>query len=896
MKKYLLITLLLSAVGAITYFTYTKYFVSKTDIWNFVPQESILVYENDNAYQALSTFKEVKIGEVLQDFPSIRTLSNNLNLLDTLVEESALATMLSGSKFLTSFHTTSKSNFDFVVYLKLSQKGQANVINKLIAHYTKQYAASKRKYDGFTLNEIILPDKVFTYIVKDNILAFSFTPFLIEDVIRNLNNKDQDFKTNYPALYKFPNSKTDEGNLYVNGENFKSLINTFLNNNHQLRSNWRSPAFYELSVSDNQLSTNGFVIPKDASLQHLKGQTPQLGSISQTLPECTAKASIFALSDVKNWLERIRTVENKNQKAVKDHLFQQYQFSPDRLVNWMDNELALLDCRTVDVKGQAVLVKVSDLAESRNHLNELAEQVAKSKNDSIFYENFAGYRIVEINEKDVPMAMFGLDFRGFETMCFTYYGSHLLIGDSYEVVKKIVDQFENEETWGKINYYNKFLNQNLQEFNLSTLWNTQKLWKDMYEVMDDEWKVFFDAHASLIQSFDLACYQVSNIDGKYFSNASVYQGGVYNPAPKSNALNKPAFTTYLKNEVTSKPFVVKNHKNNTREVLIQDQANLLYLINKDGAILWTDSLKEKVVDKIWQIDFYKNNKLQYLILSDQFLHLIDRNGNNVEGFPVPHGVDAPSFLGVIDYDKSKSYRFMITSASGEVSLFDKAGKVLDGWSKRSFGGKQLYRPFHERVRGKDCFVFVTENGTVELVNRKGERFNGFPVQLNVGLQGQPHFVRGKSFTTSEVQLIAGNGEFYSVKLDGKSKKLRQFVHTSENSTFSMIEDVSGSKCLVIRQGGNRMELLDTDEKLLLAKDYMSNQEKRVQFYNLDNGDFYIAVNDIDQEFTYIYDKSGKLINKAPLNSKDEIAMMLFSRQDQMKVYTVFKNQLNIYNF
>ncbi len=61
--------------------------------------------------------------------------------------------------------------------------------------------------------------------------------------------------------------------------------------------------------------------------------------------------------------------------------------------------------------------------------------------------------------------------------------------------------------------------------------------------------------------------------------------------------------------------------------------NNIYLINSAGRILWKINIPEKIISEIYQIDFYKNNKLQLLFNTKNHVYLIDRNGNFTDGYP-----------------------------------------------------------------------------------------------------------------------------------------------------------------------------------------------------------------------------------------------------------------------
>ena len=72
---------------------------------------------------------------------------------------------------------------------------------------------------------------------------------------------------------------------------------------------------------------------------------------------------------------------------------------------------------------------------------------------------------------------------------------------------------------------------------------------------------------------------------------------------------------------------------------------------------------------IYQIDFYKNGKLQLLFNTAAQLHLLDRNGNYVERYPVKLRSPATNGMALFDYEKSRDYRIFLAAEDKGVNGF-----------------------------------------------------------------------------------------------------------------------------------------------------------------------------------------------------------------------------------
>ena len=90
----------------------------------------------------------------------------------------------------------------------------------------------------------------------------------------------------------------------------------------------------------------------------------------------------------------------------------------------------------------------------------------------------------------------------------------------------------------------------------------------------------------------------------------------------------------LDTQIISKPYFVKNHFTKDKMILFQDTSNTLFAYSAKGKLVWKKKLNNKIIGEINSIDFYKNNKYQCIFNTNSNLHIIDRNGNYVENYPL----------------------------------------------------------------------------------------------------------------------------------------------------------------------------------------------------------------------------------------------------------------------
>ena len=436
----------------------------------------------------------------------------------------------------------------------------------------------------------------------------------------------------------------------------------------------------------------------------------------------------------------------------------------------------------------------------------------------------------------------------------------------------------------------------LEEANVNLIVNTLSVWNNLQVNLHPKWQRFSQKYAAELKQFENVAVQFSYIDNRFFTSLSVdfVEKKPTDNQPQNYILVQNAFTQA---PIATKPFVVRNHVNNRREVLLQDKLNYLYLIDENGKTLWRDSIAGAIQGKVSQIDYFNNGKLQYYFITKKALHIIDRLGNYVDGFPVQvqSGLDMYQ-TSVVDYDKSKRYRFLLADVEGNIYMFDKQGKNLTGWQPRRLNGRLATAPFHIRVRGRDCIVGVEEDGVINMINRRGQMYPGFPIDLKDKINNPLFIDVGTGFGKSYFTTVTNSGQLVRINLEGAIIERKQLLRPTKDATFKLVIDALGRTYVIGRQEQNRVSMLDRNGKEIFEKDYVASGEMRMQYYDFGRGQQVFALTDKDQEFTYLYDVEGKLINYQPIESGFNIGLMYFDSQKSFRVFKNYESNFSILDY
>lgn len=874
--KNIVISILIILIGLGGYFGYIYYKTtdSVVDIWDFVPQNSVGVYESTKLNTLLEEIDSIFLFSKIQSIIAENNSAKPSNVY-------GLKDVFDKTPTLISLHITSNSSVDILLLLDLSNNNKSEVLKEHLEKIENEqnHTHSVRKYKDVNIHEIVKGSDELSYVFYKGIFISSRTPYLVEDAIRTvLDKKINSIKENNSELFTMPKLKNDDGNVYLNGNKFNDLVNIFVIN--EIEYPFLKSVFYDLNVDKNKLLLNGFAYDKSGlGLNTFNKQTPIAINVFDYIPNETLYLYHLGFGNSEQWLSKI--------KKGKDSL------GLERMNKWVGNEIAIFETGITEESSEKVLfIQTTDVNEALNHINVLAESNVDSETDSLYFELYANYEIKELQIKEFPSQAFGDKFKGFEQSFYFVLDDYVVMSNSIYAIKKLLNSIEAEETWGRSIEKSKFLESTLKEANVSLFFNMPKMWGKLYGSLDDSWKNVIE-EMELQNSISNGAIQFSNVDDKFYSSIVLE---LNNKKEEVKGSYDIVSDTYFESKIITKPFIVKNYKDHSFETLVQDSLTQLYLVDSKGDVLWKDSIGDVIVGEIHQIDFYKNKKLQYFFATSSQLHLIDRKGNYVEGFPKQLNIPIEQ-LSVVDYDNSKNYRFIVENGKGGIYTYDKTLINLEGWSPRKVDGKLSEPIRHVRVRGRDYMIAIQQNGQINIMNRRGEFEKGSPLNLDINIESRMVVSVGSNSKTTTITILSTEGQMVTLNLNGEVVDRKDLYKPSKETKFKISISRGVKSFVIYRIDNNRLTILDKEGNMILEKNYLNANITSIQNYNFGVGNKIYAVNVGNQNFTYVYNHNGELVNSTPLNSNFEIGLLDYSsRLNKTMVYTNYKNHLSVYSY
>ena len=443
------------------------------------------------------------------------------------------------------------------------------------------------------------------------------------------------------------------------------------------------------------------------------------------------------------------------------------------------------------------------------------------------------------------------------------YEKFMIITENYNSLKEVKSMLINKDFWIKNLNFNKFQKQLNESHNSLLVFDINKL---------------LPINNS---SIGLTSLQLSKIQNKYYMSFNLLETDTENyVVQEENSLNEYLF----KNNLSSKPHIIFSHINNKPEVIIQDEKNIVYHLSNSLEPIWSDSI-EKIISKIFVIDYYKNNKKQIVFASPNKIYGFDRKGNSLIGFPFENPSKSPiQHLNIIDYDKSKRYRIISSHRNGEIYFYDKNGKTLNGWNPILMEDELVQAPIHTRVRGKDYIIILQKNGDIYVKNRRGINYKGFPVKLDSDLTNKIHLQSSSNSAQSLLEILSDDGKLYKINLEGKIISSKDQYRNEKDAKFKMIQEASGKSPAIISYDNYN---LFKDENNINFK----NIEKlKFQFYNLSKNENFLVLTDTTIKKSYFLDKNlNYYVN--PISNQNEVSILDYG--NSIIIYKTLNNSLSM---
>ncbi len=867
MKRYLTIAFLVLLLGgALGYFFYTYWQKTQSrPLEDALLQNTSFYLRTTDALEVFPSLRNMPYGAEVYALPAFNRLEKQLAAFDSVLR--ATSYTLGGTTLIASLYATGADQYDWLFLVDGSKTEAEILLGKLSS--IEGAKISKRIYREETVLDILMPgeEAPFSCASLNGILMGSFSAFLVEEGIVQLKDKQSLAETDH-RFRKIRNLAGKEANLslFFNPGIARALGKQFIDENKSpmlahmgMASSWMA---LDVSFGSNSMLLGGYALPDSLGILSTFTHSAKYEfGFDKVLPVNTA---FFAAQEISLDLEGPGG-------TVASYLNEDWltPYACYGLLEPLDEEYNSEWYLTLPIIDEDI---------AKQSLLELARI---STPTDLYADVVDGTAIRQLQNDSALVQALGLS--AWLPLYNPYYAvqnGHVFFTNDKNTLKEILAKVSNGQVLAANPAYVGFAQKVSSANNLYVYLNPTRMGELLPSVLTDD---LLEGKGSGYQNFSPIGLQFNYDDGVMFTIALIQYGagkapaddGVRDdyPAPAGDLL---AWRLSLDAKLVGKPHLVTNHNTGELEVFVQDAKNNIYLINKAGKILWKKSIEGPIMGDVYQMDLYKNNKLQLIFNTQQKIHLIDRNGNVVEQFPIGLAAKAVNGLFLMD-DGKKNYQYFVACENYKVYGYTANGKPLQGWNPKPRVGTIPFALQYTEDQGKDYLILTNIDGTILYYNRGGDRHER-PIRLDATFE-QPFYIHEHDKTFTMVN-ASKDKMLFTVDAKGEAKETTAEnlppyyyftgaeIDTALQYVFVAADRVSfTSPELIVTNTFNPPHLVDMQGQL---------------FRNVGDGQLLGLTSTVGNE-VYLIDMMGQLLPGMPLKGNTAMEVGHLFEKDELTV-------------
>ena len=847
-----------------------------------IPLDAAFIVKSNNFKDLLSEIQKNSFWNEIQGFELCQELNTTLNALDSVAFKNKSVNDIFNSETYVSFHLLGINKIKSIFFLTLKNHSANHLKNQIINLLGDKASITDRKYENYTIYDVDLKrqQKKFSFTFYQGILCISPSSILIENAVRQINSGYSFLNDPGFRKVKSTTGNSSIANIFINYRKIFDIVSIGFNNaqSSQIKSikNIADWSELDLTLKNKLLLINGFTFSNDSNnniLNILKGQLPRKFTLHDVFPSTSSSFYVMLLSDPKifntNYRDYLLKEGLLNQYlSLLNRYEQKYGTDFEKLFyEIFENEMGEVYCNINNGDNSSerffiINTKGQNLTEEKliNAIKKWAVKENKNLRDyttTYSIDEGASQTIYNFPVSSIIKDIFGVFYNFNEAEYFAFIGNYLVFsGDKNSLSKLIYMNVLNKTLFNSLEYndFNEYVN---SRSNIYYYFKFAKSKGIIQKNLNNNIRTIYDNNHESFQKINTLAYQVSGTDDMLYNNITInYVNQTYdNPMTE--------WETFLDSSINFKPVLVINHYTKENEIFVQDLKNNIYLINNSGRIIWKHKLNEQINSDVYQVDYYKNGKLQLLFSTKNTIHLIDRNGNYVERYPIKLRSEATAGIALFDYDNNKTYRIFIPCKDKKVYAYSLDGKLVTGWK---FTGTDHYveNPIqHFRVNAKDYIVFA-DKYKVYIQDRKGNRRVNPNEQFSKSANNIFYIDQGGA--SDRIVTTDKNGTVYYIHLNGNVDKVKTETF-SENHFFEFQDvDADGQKDYIYIDK-NELLVLNRNNKKILSLPFKDNIVTKPIYFNFSSKDKKIGIVDSKHEQIYLINNNGKLYKGFPLIGK-----------------------------
>lgn len=734
----------------------------KAIVTEHIPIEVTCLIETKSTHELINQLtRQSLIWNSLLTEESCQKAQNGIRYLDSLITaHEAVANIIDGNAVYWSF-MREKNALNHLIQFKLKEQNEDAEVEAFFDAVFKK----NNTMATFDAYDVSINKENWMACIEKGIVYLSSDLNLLQNVVNLDKTKSLANNTSYLNLLKLQGEQNTL--VYFNHQHSNFFDQTLFS----------KESMFNAEVQLNEISLNGYSTTDEKSFfSILKKQPAESMEQITLLPHNPVSIIAVASGDVKLFEQN---TSNRLPQEIKEKNEEAWTSLNDSALYNLKNE-ALENISGQIVNGNywleekpcfVTLLKVND--------EEKTQQLLKWISDSVYTQNdLTLYRIKESNNTL---------FSFFNTNATSNYAclvnNSLYLMSAKSMADYFTDAYANNKLLSKDVDFMTYADDNLlHETNFVYYENCTEIRKTGMSTLFNS--IELNAGDEVLSKLSLTAKN-------YQSYIQFRINGIHAKEKTTIETNANALWTFAADStILTNSYLFTNHITQEHELTFQDIHNNLYLISSTGNMLWKKKIDGTIQSKIYTVDIFKNGKLQLLFNTENYIHLLDRNGVYVQGYPVKMSAKITSNITLLDYDNNKDYRLFLACEDKKIYNYTLYGVRTEGFVPVKTDAEVSLPISYIRVGASDYLITADVEGKIYAFSRKGE--------------GRIDF-KNKTIGSLEHLLVKGGNNLDNTKLiyvDDKNNLLDKISLSDKKEALKLGDEINGFK--------TSFDLLDDD--------------------------------------------------------------------------------------
>ncbi|HNW69090.1 MAG TPA: hypothetical protein PKI01_01710 [Bacteroidales bacterium] len=816
-KKYILISVAVIVFGVALFFGYSYLKRLKDPVIpaiKAIPESTVCLIEFKNILSLWDRVSEKnQVWKELQCLNFVQTLNSKIRLVDSLAKKNEdIANVLSKNPLYLAW-VPDRADYRYLFTINLNGPHQEKLVDDFMhEHFSAGNTFSAHQFLENEIFEIHKAGKLLcAYTVYKGIFIIAETSSVVESSLSALLIKIS--IENDPDFMKLNSSagKNVDANIFIKISYIDNLISGFFSgnrsNNMKILSLSGDLVSFDLTIKNDELLFAGFALSNDPGQllnKIFRNQTPQKIELTGICPSNTALMAFWGAKNTWTYVQNYTDFMNINfHKRSFTDLCSFYDSIYDiniseNFLQQIGNQFALVVTENPNIENPYRyygVFRAGNITDFQTALKDIS--TAPKEQSLALRDSFAIRKLIPNNFlKD----FFGNMFDHLDTTYYTTIKDYIVIGDSPLSLDLFISGYLSGKTLEKNPNYISFSDNVSDEANFCMYTNIRRSFALGLPLFNRSLNDAFRINETSLKNFQALAFQLEADKNKFYLNAYVKHNSAYieeNPA----VWEFRADTT-----IGGKISVITDPRDNTKKILFFDVSDNLYLLGRNGQLIWKRHIKEPALSNVF-ITNLKNNKYYLVFNTKNHLYIFDLNGKMPDFSPVLLPFPTNTAITLIDYQKKNDYRIIIPCNNQKIYNYLITGKPTPGWN--NFHAEALLSSPVEyfRFRDNDMMIASDKNGKVNFINRKGKLF----------IKNTQPFI--------------------------KAKNSRFFIYTDQKKQYLLTSDRQGKLVFISENGKIDVVTLKlfSENHYFLTGDF--NQDKKNDFIFFDEGKVFVFSHD-----------------------------------------------------